>query len=64
MGGELDALRWRDWKVSFANVEGGVASGSRKVSNMPIITNLKADCCLSRGTENNHDSQSFDACNR
>jgi len=43
MGGELNALRWRDWKVSFANVEGGVASGSRKVSNMPIITNLKAD---------------------
>jgi len=42
-GGELNAVRWRDWKVSFAVVEGNIATGFRKVTGWPTITNLKAD---------------------
>jgi arylsulfatase len=36
-------VRWRDWKVNFANVSGNIATGSRTVSNWPIIVNLRAD---------------------
>ncbi|MEG0860720.1 MAG: arylsulfatase [Pseudomonas sp.] len=43
MGGELNAVRWKDWKVSFASVEGDIGSGTRKVTNFPRLTNLKAD---------------------
>ncbi|MFJ3259502.1 arylsulfatase [Pseudomonas sp. NPDC086581] len=43
MGGELNAIRWKDWKVSFASVDGDIGSGTRKVTNFPRITNLKAD---------------------
>jgi len=42
-GGELNAVRWRDWKVSFAVVEGNIATGFRKVTGWPTITHLKAD---------------------
>ncbi len=42
-GGELNAVRWKDWKVSFAVVEGNIATGFRKVTGWPTITNLKAD---------------------
>lgn len=41
--GDLNALRWKDWKVSFAKNEGTIGSGSRKVTNWPSIANLKAD---------------------
>ncbi len=43
MGGELNALRWRDWKLTFAAVEGDIGTGTRKVTNFPQATNLKAD---------------------
>lgn len=43
MGGELNAIRWNDWKVSFASVDGDIGSGTRKVTNFPRLTNLKAD---------------------
>ena len=42
-GGELNAVRWNDFKVSFAQVDGNIASGTRKVTNWPIVTNLKED---------------------
>jgi arylsulfatase len=42
-GGELNAVRWNDWKVNFAMVEGNIATGSRKVTNWPMIVNLRAD---------------------
>jgi arylsulfatase A-like enzyme len=42
-GGELNAVRWNDWKVSFAVVEGNIATGFRKVTGWPTITHLKAD---------------------
>ncbi|HEY6385990.1 MAG TPA: arylsulfatase [Candidatus Acidoferrum sp.] len=42
-GGELNAVRWNDWKVSFAAVQGNIAQGVREVPNWPIIVNLRAD---------------------
>jgi len=42
-GGELNAVRWRDWKVNFAVVDGNIATGTRKVTGWPLIVNLKAD---------------------
>jgi arylsulfatase A-like enzyme len=42
-GGELNAVRWNDWKINFAGVEGNIASGSRKVTNWPLLVNLRAD---------------------
>jgi arylsulfatase len=42
-GGELNAVRWNDWKVNFAGVDGNIASGTRKVTGWPLIVNLRAD---------------------
>lgn len=42
-GGELNALRWNDWKISFAVLEGNIADGVRFVTNWPLIVNLRAD---------------------
>jgi arylsulfatase len=42
-GGDLDAVRWNDWKVSFNVIEGNIATGVRTTPSWPIITNLKAD---------------------
>ena len=42
-GGELNAIRWNDWKVSFAYIKGNIAQGVRFTPNWPIITNLRAD---------------------
>ena len=42
-GGELNAVRWNDWKVHFAITEGNIATGVRTVRNWPVIINLKAD---------------------
>ncbi|TDF83831.1 arylsulfatase [Pseudomonas sp. H9] len=43
MGGDLDAIRWKDWRLSFANMEGDFSTAVRTVSNVPTLTNLKAD---------------------
>jgi arylsulfatase len=42
-GGELNAVRWNDWKVNFAGIDGNIALGTRKVMGWPLIVNLKAD---------------------
>jgi arylsulfatase A-like enzyme len=42
-GGELNAVRWKDWKVNFAVVDGNIATGTRKVTGWPLIVHLKAD---------------------
>jgi arylsulfatase A-like enzyme len=42
-GGELNAIRWNDWKIHFAIIEGNIATGERIVTNWPLIINLKAD---------------------
>jgi arylsulfatase len=41
--GELNAVRWNDWKVHFATVEGNIATGVRNSPGWPVIINLKAD---------------------
>ncbi|RPD41814.1 arylsulfatase [Chitinophaga barathri] len=42
-GGNLNAVRWNDWKLSFAVVDGNIATGSRKVTSWAAITNLRMD---------------------
>jgi arylsulfatase len=42
-GGELNAVRWKDWKVNFALMQGNIALGTREVTNWPIVENLRAD---------------------
>ena len=42
-GGELNAVRWNDWKVHFASVAGNIATGTRAVTGWPMIVNLRAD---------------------
>ncbi len=41
--GDLNAIRYRDWKVHFAIFTGNIATGIREVPNWPLIINLKAD---------------------
>jgi len=42
-GGELNAVRWNDWKAEFAGVDGNIATGTRKATNWPMLVNLRAD---------------------
>jgi hypothetical protein len=39
----LNAVRWNDWKVNFAIIDGNIATGTRKVTGWPLIVHLKAD---------------------
>jgi hypothetical protein len=41
--GDLNALRWNDWKMSFATDDGNIATAVRNVPGWPVITNLRAD---------------------
>jgi len=41
--GNLNAVRWNDWKLSFAVQDGNIATGSRKVTNWAMIANLRMD---------------------
>ena len=42
-GGELNAVRWNDWKVHFATIDGNIATGTRLPTNWPLIVNLRED---------------------
>lgn len=42
-GGNLNAIRYNDWKLSFASNEGNIATGTRKVTGWAIICNLRMD---------------------
>lgn len=42
-GGDLNAIRWGDWKVHFATFRGNIATGVREIPNWPTIINLRAD---------------------
>jgi arylsulfatase A-like enzyme len=42
-GGDLNAVRWNDWKVNFAVQRGNIVSGVREVPSWPLIINLRAD---------------------
>ena len=41
--GDLNAVRWNEWKIAFAEEEGGISTAYRKVPAWPTITNLHAD---------------------
>jgi len=42
-GGELNAIRWNDWKANFAGVHGNIMTGTREVTSWPLLVNLRAD---------------------
>ncbi|MGD2007500.1 MAG: arylsulfatase [Cellvibrionales bacterium] len=42
-GGNLNAVRWNDWKVTFTVAEGNITEAVRVTPSWPIITHLKAD---------------------
>jgi arylsulfatase len=42
-GGNLNAVRWNDWKVHFAMIEGDIATGVRNTTAWPLIVNLRGD---------------------
>ena len=43
-GGNLNAVRWNDWKVSFAIAsEGNIATALRETPSWALITNLRMD---------------------
>ncbi|MDB5392443.1 MAG: sulfatase [Planctomycetaceae bacterium] len=41
--GNLNAIRWNDWKVHFATVKGNIGSGVRTVGSWPATIHLRAD---------------------
>lgn len=42
-GGNLNAIRWNDWKLSFASSKGNIATGTREVTAWSLIANLRMD---------------------
>jgi arylsulfatase len=42
-GGELNAVRWNDWKIHFAILEGNITDAQRIETSWPLVINLKAD---------------------
>jgi arylsulfatase len=42
-GGELNAVRWNDWKIHFAILEGNISDAQRIEPSWPLVINLKAD---------------------
>lgn len=41
--GELNAIRWNDWKLHFSVMEGNLSTAVRQSPNWPQIINLRAD---------------------
>ncbi|MBB6412770.1 arylsulfatase A-like enzyme [Mesorhizobium sangaii] len=39
----INAMRYDDWKISFAWIEGNLFTGKRVTQNVPIVTNLRED---------------------
>lgn len=58
-GGNLNAVRWKEWKVSFAvNSEGNIATATREVTSWASITNLRMDP-YERGMKEGGESTKF-----
>jgi arylsulfatase len=56
--GNLNAVRYADWKLSFAVVHGNIATGTRAVTNWAMITNLRMDP-YERGMEEGGEALKF-----
>jgi arylsulfatase len=41
--GDLMAMRYNDWKVTFKTIEGNLFTGHEEKTNVPIVTNLRQD---------------------
>jgi arylsulfatase A-like enzyme len=41
--GDLTALRYNDWKVSFKTIKGNLFTGKEDSTNVPLVTNLRED---------------------
>ena len=41
--GELNAVRYENWKIHFAQQAGNIATATREVTGWPAIVNLRAD---------------------
>jgi arylsulfatase len=41
--GDLTALRYNDWKLSFKTIKGNLFTGTGDSTNVPIVTNLRMD---------------------
>lgn len=39
----INAMRYNDWKISFAWIEGNLFTGRRVTQNVPLVTNLRQD---------------------
>ena len=57
-GGNLNAIRFMDWKVSFAVIDGNIALRSRKTTNWAAISNLRMDP-YERGAEEGGEATKF-----
>ncbi|GAU85953.1 arylsulfatase [Bosea sp. BIWAKO-01] len=57
-GGNLNAIRWNDWKLSFAQAKGNIATGTREVTAWAMITNLRMDP-YERGLEEGGEAMKF-----
>jgi len=42
-GGNLNAVRYQDWKIHFAIMEGGINEAYRKLPSWPLVVNLRQD---------------------
>jgi len=40
---DLNALRYDAWKISFKTIEGNLNTGKEESTNVPLVTNLRAD---------------------
>ncbi|RVP02603.1 arylsulfatase [Sinorhizobium meliloti] len=62
-GGNLNAIRWNDWKLSFAvNSEGNIATATRETPSWANIANLRMDP-YERGTKEGGGAMEFIARN-
>lgn len=41
--GDLTALRYDDWKLSFKTIKGNLFTGTENSTNVPLVTNLRQD---------------------
>jgi arylsulfatase A-like enzyme len=41
--GDLMALRYDDWKISFKTIKGNLFTGTKESTNVPLVTNLRQD---------------------
>jgi arylsulfatase len=41
--GDLTAVRYDDWKISFKTIKGNLFTGTEEQTNLPLVTNLRMD---------------------